>query len=344
MNLRGVCANVGDVDLVSEARTVITASASTLLVNLVGGFLADVMRQGLSPATQHARRAGLFNLLRHLERRGVWDVHHVREAHLEAWSLFLREHVGVRRGARHPARYSSGTIVSYLVSARRFFRWLVDEEMLLMNPARILSMRGLGLDPVATLQIPTRQQMRQLMKRMPRNELIQVCDWVAVELMYSSGLRIGEVCKMDVSDVDLGDGVVRVRQGKWRKDRVVPLGQPACKALRRWLAVERPQLVKSRAEQALFVTASGSRLKRVMFGRRLKKVGQLVGLTRMRPHDLRHAAALHLLQGGADLRHIQEFLGHATLQTAQVYTRLTPNEVKAAHRKAHPRERLQERK
>jgi integrase/recombinase XerC len=168
-------------------------------------------------------------------------------------------------------------------------------------------------------------------------------DWAVLEVAYSSGLRIGEICHLDVLDIDFRERTVRVRQGKGRKDRVVPMGRPALKVLSDWLEKARPRMATNRAEQALFVTTRGGRLDKQSFMSRFRKIRRLFGLKRLRVHDFRHASALHMLRRGADLRYIQEFLGHADLNSTRIYTRLAPTDLKRAHLSSHPRERARER-
>ena len=162
-------------------------------------------------------------------------------------------------------------------------------------------------------------------------------DVAILELLYATGIRVGELCGLDVDDVDRGRRVVRVF-GKGRKERTVPYGVPADAALGRWLATARSQLVAPGAGAALFVGARGGRIDqravRTMVHRRLADVP---GAPDLGPHGLRHTAATHLLEGGADLRTVQELLGHASLATTQIYTHVTAERLRKAYQLAHPR-------
>jgi site-specific recombinase XerD len=318
-------------------------SGDTLLVNAVDTFLAQIRRSGLSEATHRIYRGALACLLRHLKQRGIRAIQRVRPSHMAGWVLFLKTGTYQCRLQPEPASYKPSTAYTYILIARRFFSWLVEQGELLTNPARGLITRDLASDVVARLQIPTEAQMRVLLDQAHKERLCQIRDWAVMELLYSSGLRIGEVRALNVTDVDLTDRLVRVRQGKGRKDRVVPLGRPACTALEIWLDEIRPQMAIDRAEQALFVTALGRRFGYATFFESIKVFRKRIGLTRMRAHDLRHASAVHMLRHGADLRYIQEFLGHSSFKSTQVYTRLVPDDLKAVHRKTHPRERHKDR-
>jgi len=164
-----------------------------------------------------------------------------------------------------------------------------------------------------------------------------VRDAAILELLYATGIRVGELCGLDVDDVDRGRRVIRVF-GKGRKERTVPYGLPADRALSRWLTTGRPALFASGAGAALFLGARGRRVDqravRTLVHRRLEDVP---GAPDLGPHGLRHTAATHLLEGGADLRTVQELLGHASLATTQVYTHVTTDRLRAAYKLAHPR-------
>jgi integrase/recombinase XerC len=162
-------------------------------------------------------------------------------------------------------------------------------------------------------------------------------DVAILELLYATGIRVGELCGLDVDDVDRTRRVVRVF-GKGRKERTVPYGLPADKALGRWLDLARPALQAPGAGAALFLGARGARIDqravRTMVHRRLADVP---GAPDLGPHGLRHTAATHLLEGGADLRTVQELLGHASLATTQIYTHVTAERLRKAYQLAHPR-------
>ncbi|MFL6061413.1 MAG: tyrosine recombinase XerC [Marmoricola sp.] len=162
-------------------------------------------------------------------------------------------------------------------------------------------------------------------------------DVAILELLYATGARVGELCGLDIDDVDRGRRVVRVF-GKGRKERTVPYGLPADRAVQRWLEEGRPALFAPGSGAALFLGARGGRIDqrtvRAMVHRRLEDVP---GAPDLGPHGLRHTAATHLLEGGADLRTVQELLGHASLATTQIYTHVTTDRLRKAYHLAHPR-------
>jgi integrase/recombinase XerC len=162
-------------------------------------------------------------------------------------------------------------------------------------------------------------------------------DVAVLEMLYATGIRVGELCGLDVDDVDHERRVVRVL-GKGRKERTVPFGVPAARALDGWLRSGRPALAAARSGPALFLGARGGRLdQRAVRALVHARLADVPGAPDLGPHGLRHSAATHLLEGGADLRTVQELLGHASLATTQIYTHVTPDRLRRAYRQAHPR-------
>jgi integrase/recombinase XerC len=162
-------------------------------------------------------------------------------------------------------------------------------------------------------------------------------DVAILELLYATGIRVGELCGLDVGDVDRERRVVRVF-GKGRKERTVPFGTPAERAVEAWLRSGRPRLVRNTSGAALFLGARGARVdQRAVRSMVHARLGEVPGAPDLGPHGLRHTAATHLLEGGADLRTVQELLGHASLATTQIYTHVTTERLRRAYQQAHPR-------
>ena len=162
-------------------------------------------------------------------------------------------------------------------------------------------------------------------------------DVAILEMLYATGIRVGELCGLDVDDVDHERRVIRVL-GKGRKERAVPFGLPAERALTSWLGGGRPALAVTRRRRALFLGARGRRIdQRAVRSIVHARLADVPGAPDLGPHGLRHTAATHLLEGGADLRSVQELLGHASLATTQIYTHVTTDRLRQAYRQAHPR-------
>lgn len=161
-------------------------------------------------------------------------------------------------------------------------------------------------------------------------------DRAVLEMLYATGVRVSELCGLDRADVDDARRLIRVL-GKGAKERAVPYGLPAQDAMDAWLRSGRPQLAGSGSADALFLGARGGRLQPTVVRRIVAGAARVAGLPHLSPHDLRHSAATHLLDGGADLRAVQDLLGHASLSSTQVYTHVSTERLRAAYRQAHPR-------
>lgn len=170
----------------------------------------------------------------------------------------------------------------------------------------------------------------------PTAEAVLLRDRALLELLYGTGVRISEACGLDTADVDHGRRVVRVL-GKGGRERTVPYGAPAHRALDEWLRRGRPVLATPHSRDALFLGAKGGRLNLTTARRIVGGYAEAAGLPRISPHGLRHSAATHLLEGGADLRAVQELLGHSSLASTQIYTHVSVERLRAAYRQAHPR-------
>ncbi|MBG6102803.1 integrase/recombinase XerC [Micromonospora vinacea] len=168
------------------------------------------------------------------------------------------------------------------------------------------------------------------------SEAVPLRDRVLLELLYATGVRVSEACGLDVGDVDHGRRVIRVF-GKGGRERSVPYGVPAQRALDDWLRRGRPAMVGARSGDALLLGARGGRLNPTTARQIVGAYAEAAGLPRTSPHDLRHSAATHLLEGGADLRAVQELLGHSSLASTQIYTHVSVERLRAAYRQAHPR-------
>ncbi|WP_346535967.1 tyrosine recombinase XerC [Micromonospora sp. DPT] len=170
----------------------------------------------------------------------------------------------------------------------------------------------------------------------PEDEPVRLRDRVLLELLYGTGVRVSEACGLDVADVDHGRRVIRVL-GKGGRERSVPYGVPAQRAIDDWLRSGRPALAVPGSGEALLLGARGGRLNPTTARRIVAGYAESLGLPRVSPHGLRHSAATHLLEGGADLRAVQELLGHSSLGSTQIYTHVSVERLRAAYRQAHPR-------
>jgi integrase/recombinase XerD len=252
----------------------------------------------------------------------------VTEADLAAYAHALTEHTTRAGQALAPASRAAALSV-----VRRFYAWLEVRAVVLQNPAH-----GLTLPKSASLPrgILTVAQAGRLMAAPFPGSPIGLRDRAILELLYGTGLRLGEAVRTDVTDLDLRSGLLLVRNGKGRKDRIVPIGGAAATALERYVTESRPQIATG-VSTALFVSRHRRRLAAVSLRVRLQHYGRRLGL-RLTPHALRHTCATHLLRGGADLRHVQALLGHRRLTTTALYTRVAISDLRSVIQHCHPRE------
>lgn len=236
---------------------------------------------------------------------------------------------------------SRTTVARRAAAARTFTAWARRQGLLASDPgARLVAPRAHRPLPAVLKADEVGDVLQASASGAAELEPLALRDHAALELLYATGVRVSELCGLDVGDVEFDRRVVRVI-GKGDKERVVPFGVPAERAVRNWLDSGRPAIARAArkpADGALFLGIRGGRLD-PRTARRLvhDAIGAAPGVTDSGPHGLRHSAATHLLEGGADLRAVQELLGHATLATTQIYTHVTVERLKAIHDQAHPR-------
>ena len=237
---------------------------------------------------------------------------------------------------------SIATQAARLSVVRSFFRYLVKSDVLLYDPSAGLELpKRKGILPRSIL---SKQEVARLLAAPDATTPLGLRDRAMIEVLYSTGIRNAELRALQVYDLDLERGLLRVNEGKNAKDRVVPLGEVACTWLREYLGEARPRLLAGHrdagGEPTVFLSKNGKRLVPLGVLYPLKKHARKAGIERVvTPHTLRHTFATHLLAGHADIRHIQAMLGHASVATTQIYTRVEVTDLKAVHRRCHPRER-----
>jgi len=237
--------------------------------------------------------------------------------------------------ALHEAGYAQSTIARRLASLRSFFRFGQREEWVQNNPAKPLRNPR---KPRSLPHVLSSADVGRLLQAPPADEPLGLRDRAILETMYSAGLRVSEVVGLDRGDLDFEAGVLRVR-GKGRKERLAPIGSFAVRALRRWFRVCTPSPREPTGPDApVFVNRFGRRLTTRSVARMLDKYLRQAGLDRRTtPHSLRHSFATHLLDRGADIRSVQELLGHKSLVTTQIYTHVSTAGLRKAYERAHPR-------
>lgn len=281
----------------------------------------------LSPHTVRAYVGDVASLLSYAGERGAQRPADLDVALLRGW---LGRLAGSGAARASLARRSA--------AAKTFTAWAARRGLLSTDPGLLLgSARAHRPLPAVLRQDQARRLMEHAATAAAGGDPVRLRDRAVLELLYASGIRVGELVGLDVDDHDAARRVVRVL-GKGRKERTVPLGLPAEQSLGEWLRRGRPALATPTSGPALFLGARGGRLD-ARAARRLvhDQVAAVEGAPDMGPHGLRHTAATHLVEGGADLRSVQELLGHATLATTQIYTHVSVERLKATYERAHPR-------
>lgn len=283
--------------------------------------------RGLSAHTVRAYEGDVRSLLGHLASTGHDDPADLSLPLLRAW-------LATQRGAG----LARATLARRAAAARTFTSWATRTDRMPTDPgARLASPRPHRTLPSVLRPDQAKAALEASESGAQQADPIALRDHAIVELLYATGIRVGELCGLDLDDLDRDRQLVRV-VGKGDKERAVPFGGPASRALERWLAEGRPALAQGRSAAAMFLGARGGRIdQRIVRSVVHDTVESVPGATTTGPHGLRHSAATHLLEGGADLRAVQEILGHATLATTQLYTHVTVERLKAIHDRAHPR-------
>jgi integrase/recombinase XerC len=308
----------------AETRDELTEAWSAVLAAYEQHLTAE---RDLSAHSVRAYLSDIASLGAHAARLGVTDPADLTIRALRSWLAQLKT-MGKART----------TLARRATSARVFTTWLArsgrasaDAGALLINPK---AQRDL---PVALSQTEVRALLDTTVASLAGDGARGLRDLAILELLYATGIRVGELASLDVDDIDRGRRVVRVL-GKGRKERSVPYGLPASDALELWLERGRPELAVEISGAAVFLGARGGRIDQRAVRRIVhERLADIEGAPDLGPHGLRHTAATHLLEGGADLRSVQEILGHASLGTTQIYTHVSNERLRSAYRLAHPR-------
>lgn len=302
-------------------------------------FLDWTAARQFSIFTVKARRIELGYFIDWCEERSIQRPDEVTRAILERY----RQHVFHYRTKSAGAPLSFQTQGKRLISVRAFFQWMTRQHHLLYNPA-------------SELELPRQQQRlpRHILSVAEIEQVLNACDTTEpsglglrdramLEALYSTGMRRGELVNLRTDDVDLDRGTVLIRQGKGNKDRVVPIGERACRWIEKYLYDVRPEYIDGEDGATLFLAKHGEAMQGKQLSVIVRKTIEVANLERFQDthpnaacHLLRHACATHMLENGADIRYIQALLGHADLSTTEVYTRVSIVQLKAVHDRTHP--------
>jgi integrase/recombinase XerD len=302
---------------------------------LVEDFLQYLRHErGQAEHTQRTYAALLNKFVAWAGKQGLADWKSVELTHLMAFLLHERERALANEPKESARRLSSESLYLEIAALRAFYRFAENEKLLPANVAEHLSL------PRRWKRLPkalSSQEIDKLLNPETPETPQNLCDQAVLELAYASGLRLAELRNARLEHLHLDASFINVI-GKGNKERVVPLGRKAVAALERYLNVARPQLVTPRSTANVFLTKRGTPFAPVTLWLRIKQRVRRSGIPRnVTPHMLRHSFATHLLDHGADLRVIQELLGHASISTTEVYTHVAAHRLRDVHRKYHPR-------
>jgi len=302
---------------------------------LVEDFLQYLRHErGQAEHTQKTYALLLGKFVTWAEAQGLSDWKSVELRHLMAFLQHERERALANQPKDSPRRLSSESLYLEIAALRAFYRFAENEKFLPANVAENLSL------PRRWKRLPkalTSQEIEKLLAPEIPETPPNLCDQAVLELAYASGLRLAELRNLRLEQLHLEAGFVTVI-GKGNKERVVPVGRKAIAAIERYLAAGRPRLVTPRSPANVFLTKRGTPFAHVTLWLRVKQRVRRAGIPRnVTPHMLRHSFATHLLDHGADLRVIQELLGHASISTTEVYTHVAASRLREVHRKFHPR-------
>jgi integrase/recombinase XerD len=290
------------------------------------------VERGLSRNTLEAYRRDLARYVRYLEKRGITDATAVDEATVARFVASLS-------GSEYAEgkRYRASSVARAFAAVRSLHGFLLREGDAVVDPSEGVVRPKVPKNLPRPLSV---SEVEAILSAPPDGDVAGLRDRAILETLYGAGLRVSELVALDVDDVDLDEGSVRV-MGKGSKERVVPVGTLAGQAVAAYLTRARPVLAGSVSGPALFLNQRGGRLTRQGATQILKRAARRAGVEkRVTPHTFRHSFATHLLEGGADVRVVQELLGHATLSTTQIYTLVTGERLREEYFSAHPRARI----
>ncbi|MDD5681035.1 MAG: site-specific tyrosine recombinase XerD [Candidatus Omnitrophica bacterium] len=281
------------------------------------------LERGLSKNTLISYERDLGKLTTYLKNKGIASFSEVKKSDVTDFMLSEKD-----------KELSANSIARGLAAIKTFFRFLAREGFLKTDVASIIETPRLWKHLPDTLSI---DEVDRILSKPNLKDWIGIRDKACLELMYATGMRVSEIVNLNLTDANLDLGIVKCL-GKGSKERIVPLGKTAITAIKRYLDKVRPGLARSDSEKGLFLTRLGHKMTRQMLWKIIKFYTKKARIDKnITPHTLRHSFATHLLEKGADLRSVQEMLGHANISTTQIYTHINKERLKMIHRQFHPR-------
>ncbi len=263
------------------------------------------------------------------EEKKIIDIRSVNEEAVEGYIYFLRN-----RKNKNKDYYSVKSINRYISTLKSFFKFLVSEKAIDRNPTEIIETPKMARNLPQVLSV---KEIDSLLGKTDNSDVLGLRDRAMMEVMYASGLRVSEVINLEVQNILSGEGILRIF-GKGSKERIVPIGSSAIQYLQKYFDKSRPYLKKPFSDDTVFLNHRGRKMSRMAVWNIISKYAKLAGISKaIHPHTLRHSFATHLLEGGADIRIIQEMLGHSDISTTQIYTHVDREYLIEVHKTYHPR-------
>lgn len=309
---------------------------SELIKELLSKFVKTLKIENRSEMTIKSYTHYLKKFFEYLEReKDISSIDKVTKEILDDYRIYKYEQINIRGGLNSVSEQNN-----VLGAIKQFFRFLKEREYIVSNPA--VSIPYAKAPKRLPRSILSRSEVRKILHTPDLKSTIGYRDRTILEILYSTGIRKSELGNLDITDVDYHDGLVRI-QGKGDKERIVPVGKIACRYLENYIKSVRPELIRDPYNNALFLTLKGNRFTADVLLLRIRKYAEKAKLKKkVTPHTFRHTCATAMLKNRADIRSIQELLGHASLDSTQVYTKVTITDLKEIHRRCHPRERDKE--
>lgn len=314
------------------------------MIEFDSGFIEEFKVLGYVEATLRNKRGFVRDFFNYASSLGLRNIDEVNKSHLEEYKQYLFRHKSLKTKRKLVLK----TIIDKLQIVVQYFDYLTRHKQILVNPCgsfEVPMQRGQKLPK----NILNQSEIDLLLSKPDVTTLLGLRDRAILELFYSTGIRRREMVNLNVYDIDLQNEELRINQGKGRKDRIVPVGKTACYWVNKYLREARNRYIFHSKRGLTIEKMKDSALFVGQFGRRLKVTGlsEMLALytrhmfpgRRVLCHSLRHTFATHMLRNGADIRAVQEMLGHARIKTTQIYTHVVPQDLKAAHAKYHPRKK-----
>ena len=282
-----------------------------------------LVERGLAENTISSYKIDLVRFIGFLKKKKINSVKNIAKDDLTGYLLYLKE-----------SGLATNSISRKLASLKTFYKFLLNEGIIKENIAGILESPRLWKKLPNTLDI---KEVETLINAPYSRDWMGIRDRAFLELLYATGMRVSELVSLKANNLNLDMGFIKCL-GKGSKERIIPLGRPAKEALEKYLEKSRPKLLRKGEQGSLFLTRLGKKMSRQNFWKMIKSYAKKAGIKKkIFPHVLRHSFATHLLEKGADLRIVQEMLGHSDISTTQIYTHINKERLKSIHHKFHPR-------